>query len=203
MTERKHMNLQDFAKEVHQNAVDHGWWETDRPVTECIALIHSEWSEALEEARAGRPMVYIVNGEEIVEIQEFGDVTGIVSHKPEGIAVELIDGVIRILDLFGKLGYKFMFPDSADCARKIKQQNPRLNRRVTPADIVAAVHSLTSAAYDIMFRDMTPQHYLAPLEVGIGLVFCWLELQGQEPEKIMQIKHEYNKTRPYKHGKKF
>lgn len=42
------MDLNEFAKEVHANAVAHGWWETERDPAEIIALIHSEWSEALE-----------------------------------------------------------------------------------------------------------------------------------------------------------
>lgn len=50
------MKFGEFAKEVHQNAVDHGWYEVERSVAEIFALIHSEWSEALEEYRAGRPM---------------------------------------------------------------------------------------------------------------------------------------------------
>ena len=28
------MNLNKFAKEVHQNAVDHGFWEDERDITE-------------------------------------------------------------------------------------------------------------------------------------------------------------------------
>ena len=44
------MTVNEFAKEVHENAVAHGWWETARSFPEVAALIHSEVSEALEEA---------------------------------------------------------------------------------------------------------------------------------------------------------
>lgn len=45
------MTVNEFAKEVHENAVAHGWWETARSFPEVAALIHSEVSEALEEWR--------------------------------------------------------------------------------------------------------------------------------------------------------
>lgn len=45
------MNM--FAKEVHQNAVDHGWWGDPRSFGELIALCHEELSEALREYRNG------------------------------------------------------------------------------------------------------------------------------------------------------
>ena len=32
----------DFAREVHENAVAHGWWEEERRFPEVIALCHSE-----------------------------------------------------------------------------------------------------------------------------------------------------------------
>lgn len=78
------MNINEFEKEIHQNAVEHGWWDEERSFAEIVALCHSELSEALEEDRAGKPMIYIKDG------------------KPEGKAVEMADCIIRILDWMGK-----------------------------------------------------------------------------------------------------
>lgn len=52
------MTINEFAAEVHKNAVDHGWWEGERTFPEIVALIHSEVSEALEECRDGKPLLY-------------------------------------------------------------------------------------------------------------------------------------------------
>ena len=41
------MNLNKFAKEVHQNAVDHGFWEDERDITEtgidCNSWLSRPW----------------------------------------------------------------------------------------------------------------------------------------------------------------
>ena len=104
------MNINEIAKAIHKNAVEHGWWDEDRSVAEIIALCHSELSEALEAYRNREPLVWDNDG------------------KPDGIAVEMIDCVIRVFD------------------------------------------------------------YLSHIGVDI--------------EKIMTEKHEFNKSRPYKHGGK-
>ncbi len=198
------MNLNEFAKEVHENAKAHGWWETNRPVGETMALIHSEWSEALEEARAGRPMAY--------QIQSYGIVEGRIEEdtskwfpasKPEGIAIELLDGCIRILDLFGNCGYQLTYPNITAMIQKTKWSNPLLKRKTPLSEIVAIAHSLTSKSYDAMSAGMNARAGLSPLEALLGVVFYWIQMNGQNPEKLLLLKHEYNKSRPYKHGKKF
>lgn len=125
------LSINDFVKEVGENAVNHGWWEQERSFGELIALCHSELSEALEEYRENVPgkklnrdplSTYYSGGGYVASEPTEG------CDKPEGIPSELADVIIRICDM---------------C-----------------------------------------HHY------GIDL------------EKILLDKHEYNKTRPYKHGGK-
>lgn len=111
--------LGDWAKRIHDIAVDHGWWETEdgkcddggRPFPEIVALCHSELSEALEEYRNGRPMAYQVDGNRVdlvtheITINTVEDVSKWRDDKKaEGLAVEMLDCVIRILDWMGHEG---------------------------------------------------------------------------------------------------
>lgn len=212
------MNINEFAKEVHQNAVTHGWWETERDSAEIIALIHSEWSEALEEARAGRPMIWYACGEQpngnggICDPQDEYDCANYGrekdckyhSNKPEGVAPELIDGCIRVFDYLGKQDVVFKGEPTLDY---LVSTTPEKVYRVPFPRLIANLHLKTSQAYTMLRHENDDPEFgkrgFAILFEIISTACAWLAERGVDAERLMLEKHEYNRSRPYKHGKKF
>ena len=210
------MLINELAKAVHENAVAHGWWDDEREAPEIIALIHSEWSEALEEARAGRPLAYIIANTDVYRDPEelvvprnaegkYITPWGKEYHgKPEGVAVELIDGCIRILDLMGKMKVDTQ-DDDTDTPSEIEslyEENFSSEVKDTPLPhTVAYLHLLTSSALisGAVEGDINPWKLLQ----AMALALSWVRNQGLDPLAILLEKHEFNKSRPYKHGKKF
>lgn len=130
--------LNEWAAEIHQNAVDHGWWDEERSFGDIVALCHSELSEALEAYRNKEENLWyactlegVDPTDECYDLEEncpFRDGSPCRKIKPEGVAVEMIDCMIRILD--------------------------------------------------------------------------WCGREGVDVDALLQAKHKYNKTRPYRHGGK-
>lgn len=213
------MLISELAKQVHENAVAHGWWDEDREPPEINALIHSEWSEGLEEARAGRPLAYIIVDVSLAPQIETHNViikrgadgrymlNGKEYHgKPEGMAVELIDGCIRILDYMGKLEVTVQDNESESLSEfeSLYTEDIVAEADVPAAHLIAYLHMLTSESLSDAERsgligDANPMKLLS----AMSLALSWVKNQGLDPLALLLEKHEYNKTRPYKHGKKF
>lgn len=73
--------IKQIQKKAFKIAFDNGWFDKPTTFVECLALIHSELSEALEEYRKGKGPK-----------DEYFSKDG----KPEGIPIELADAIIRI-----------------------------------------------------------------------------------------------------------
>jgi NTP pyrophosphatase (non-canonical NTP hydrolase) len=104
-------SLESLARSIHKTAVEKGWWTTElgtqRNFGEALALIHSEVSEALESWREGddiRSISYeYADGEISSQATRFSDKDQEYG-KPVGVASELADVVIRVMDLCEGMG---------------------------------------------------------------------------------------------------
>lgn len=197
------IDLNEFKQEVHANAISHGWWGEEYTDAVVIALIHAEVSEALEEWRANRPMVYykcrldtVCNG----DCKHDADTCVYKDNHPEGIAVELIDVVLRILDAAAawdvaidetRPGYA---PFDAAAWDAIKD--------ISVPELVNILHRQIAYLDDVRESAAIAPFNPDALSYPMFMVFQWLNAHGIDPEPVLLEKHRYNQTRPYRHGGK-
>lgn len=192
------MNLAKFAREIHEQSVAHGWWESG-DLVEKLTMIHSEISEAVDEYRNARPMVYVLDleGDEAAPRYET-DQAKFGGRKPEGIAVELADVCIRIFDLMAHCVCEdvLQVTDLLLSGGQMERSLPHL---------AAELHYDVSEAYRAM-RVLTAEQVQADdaidLVDAVYLIADWLRNQKVNLWDVMRLKHEYNKGRAYRHGGK-
>lgn len=202
-------DLNQFMQEVHKNAVSHGWWDDERSPGTIRALIHAELSEALEAYRNHETLVWhkCPVDHKPCEYQPMHDMPTLpcgaydpASRKPEGVAVELMDFVIRIFDYLAKIDWQL--PASTSTAQKLadwalddyQDDRGRDVLNLDLPDLVDLLHDEVSLS--------SVMHNETYLTTAAGLAMAWVEKNSVDPVELLLEKHEYNKTRPYKHGGK-
>ncbi len=177
------MDLNALQREAHAIAKDRGWWDEERTFGDCIALVHSELSGALEAYR----------------------VCGIVDCPHEhtegaGVAAELADVVIRVADMAE--WYEFQLTDTIPTVVYVAQEAER-----PFGSWIALLHHCLSKSLEAKWRDRPP---CTATYDGWWDWLCqcyrWVRKMaahyGIDLDAAIKAKMEHNRTRSYRHGGK-
>lgn len=180
------MDVSEAMKEVYQWAHTKGWEpDADRPFADACALIHSEVSEALEAYRTWKfddPTIqrtatgnyYYLPGEPI---------------KPEGVASELADVLIRLLH----------YCKAYSLALNTEFPLPEFSPAVSFGTECALMHAAISGAFVCYEVDD-----VGGAEIYLSRLYALLCYSCQVHDFSLwdeyRRKMDYNKTRAYRHG---
>lgn len=173
------MNINEWVTKTHELAKTKGWWDKKREVPELLCLMHSEIDEAAEQYRLGKPMLW--HGE---------------NDKPEGVAVELVDCVIRVFDYAGYVCCSDFY--------SILIADRNLAGAVNGMDfyeLISRAHEALSVALEA-YRTGDVDGVLDGVARCCNWVFAYLGREDICIQGILREKHAYNETRPYRHGGK-
>lgn len=160
-----------MCDQIHNENKEKGFWDKERGFLECVALMHSEISEASENLFYGLKISEKINADNFSE--------------------EVADCIIRIMDWFGYTKTGSLMENFVQ-KEKEPTEKQALNLLLTHHYLSLAVEKFrkpnTEDPKDI------PEKYL--LECVTHLTTLCDDL-----ERIILEKITYNRSRPYKHGK--
>ena len=169
------VNLAELAKEIHEAAVEKGFWDVENAHIKHIAKMHSELSEAVQADRAG--VMY--------EIEHDG-------AKPEGVVAELADFVMMLLDLIAEFGA--VLPEGSPHEWLTK---PVEESELLEFDLPTMVCALHSELCDAMYN-------AGQAHIMLVMPYMWLRARGYDLWQIIRKKMAYNKkNRGYLHGRAY
>lgn len=181
-------NLNAYRDQAYKIACEHGFHDEERSIEHWKCLIVSELMEAVEADRKGkRADIRAFNTRQFVG-RGSKDVT--VSYEynfrlciKDTVEDELADACIRILDL---AGYK-----NIDLQFEAEKSDKNSQIEEFTEEVFKIVGTMTIAILDLC------------LSYALIQIFSLADRMGIDIEKHIQLKMEYNASRPYKHGKKY
>ena len=173
------IDLNKLAAELHEAAVEKGFWDVEDAVEKHIAKMHSELSEAVQADRAD--IMY--------EVERNG-------AKPEGVVAELADFVMMALDYLVQTDVTIT--DELSAKFEELANVPEAQNAAKACKLPQLVNSLHHAVCDAQNDD------ISMLLGGLVFIHAWMSLRDYDLWEIIRTKMEYNqKSRAYLHGRKY
>ena len=191
--------LNDLAKQIHQNAKDKGFWDNPRNTGELFMLIISEASEALEAHRKGRKAdlkkFALPNNGNVTDEQWFK--ISFENCVKDTTADEIADVVIRILDYCASqeieikpalLSTTLISLDSDNFGAALFQICGEIQR--------AGEYALTNDIWEI-------EKSKDNIHSTLTLIIQLCDREQIDLLKHIELKMKYNATRERMHGKAY
>ena len=192
------MNLAELQKEAHAIAKEKGSWDEECTFShgDLIAVVHSELSEALEAYRERG----LESWSSRAELAILGE-----ERKPEGVAFELADVVIRVADMAEWYGVdlsnlpvsRHYWEEHSPISRHYWEDHSpiTLNADWSFGDWICIIHRLVAL---VSWRASG----LRKLAQVVRAVQQMAAHYGIDLDAAIEAKMEYNRGRSYRHGGK-
>lgn len=184
------MNIKKLTNEAHENAKSKGFWDEPREKQELLMLMVTEVAEAVEADRKDRycdmNAFYASLAIEGFEKTYNNTVKGTFEE-------EMADVCIRIFDYCGQWGIKLGSVTSA------MDKELHAWTGIEIKNTAGFLFSITRSVTDMHFGSFPK------MKAGevLGKIVHLCRVKNIDLDKHIELKMKFNKTRPFKHGKKY
>jgi hypothetical protein len=210
MTER---SIASLCKRSHEMSRSKGWYNGEekdpRPMSLITLLMQSEISEALEEWRSNHKFdeIYFsyndAYGPRTIPAGALKDDAPVGKYKPEGILVELADFVIRVAQRCGSDETPLEAIMSVSLPASVQFTDDFETMLATTMADISMSYLVTTPGGKAMATagglPTKPEFFWAAAVAG---VFSWAEQNHLDLWSSIELKEQYNSTRPHRHGNK-
>lgn len=176
------MNYNEYSKQAHETAVNHGFWKTKYSNEHFLMLVCTEIAEIIEADRKDRH----ANVPLFLKFSPRAFEDGFKAHIKDTIEDEFADSFIRLCDLAGEL--KVDFDKMLPC-----RYHRAFERFSMTENAFGLIKGLSKGQIAVEKR----------IQFGLDYLVGWAKCNGINLEWHVKQKMRFNQGRPERHGKKY
>lgn len=182
----------DFIARAYDNAVKHGFHDQSLSVGHCIMLVLSEVGEIVEADRKGRGRCDLGIFDDAMRTKNF--VSSFKEYVKDSVPDEMADVCIRLFDICGVFN---VVPDY------LSEGDMRDTFDALCKDMSFCERCFMLSCLLCRCEDLDTNSLSSIIGGALTFISCMATDMGVDLARHIELKMEYNETRPKKHGKKY